>query len=125
MALTATANAQVQQDIQTILGIKGCAFFKQSFNRPNLHYEVRPKTKALPTDIFSYIQVQPPGSTGIIYANSRDNCEKLAEKLREQHGLKAYHYHAGMNKNDRIATQLEWQENKFDIIVATVSLIDR
>lgn len=121
MALTATANGQVQQDVKNILGLQNCVSLKQSFNRPNLHYEIRPKKKSMVAEMAAYITLQPPGATGIIYANSRDGCEQLASKLREIHNLKAYHYHAGMPKNDRIATQLEWQENKFDIIVATVS----
>lgn len=122
MALTATANGQVQKDVRNILNLKeDCAFLKQSFNRPNLFYEVRPKKKSILEDMYSYIQVQPAGSTGIIYANSRDMCEKLASELRQVHGVRAHHYHAGMSKVDRISTQMEWQSNKFDVIVATTA----
>jgi bloom syndrome protein len=122
MALTATANGQVQKDVRTILGLEKCAFLKQSFNRPNLYYEVRPKSKkTIVADMASYIRVQPAGSTGIVYANSRDLCEETAEHLRQQHDIRAHHYHAGMSKKDRITTQMEWQEGKFDVIVATTA----
>jgi bloom syndrome protein len=122
MALTATANNQVQQDVRNILHLEGCAFFKQSFNRPNLYYEVRNKTaKSIVADMYNYIQLQPAGSTGIVYANSRDQCEKLAADLRNAHGLRAHHYHAGMSKQDRIQTQTDWQQDKFDVIVATTA----
>ena len=122
MALTATANNQVQEDVRNILNLRGCAFFKQSFNRPNLYYEVRPKIgKSMDAEMYSYIQMQPAGSTGIIYANSRDNCETLAADLRTKHGVRAHHYHAGLPKEDRIRVQTDWQANKFEVIVATTA----
>lgn len=120
MALTATANNQVQQDVRNILHLQKCEFFKQSFNRPNLYYEVTEKKKNVIADMYNYIQLQPAGSTGIVYANSRDKCENLAGKLREL-GVRAHHYHAGLSKQDRIQTQTEWQQNKFDVIVATTA----
>ena len=122
MALTATANNQVQQDVRNILHLQQCAFFKQSFNRPNLYYEVRDKrAKNIVADMYNYIQLQPNGSTGIVYANSRDQCEKLAADLRNNHGVRAHHYHAGLSKQDRIQTQTDWQHNRFDVIVATTA----
>lgn len=121
MALTATAPNKVQEDIIRVLGIEGCTVLKQSFNRTNLHYEVRPKLKKVMNDIAAFIGTQTPGASGIIYCSSREKCETLAKELREQHGIPAWHYHAGMTKGDRRKVQEGWQDHKFDVIVATVS----
>lgn len=120
MALTATAPEKVQADIKKVLGIQGCVQVQQSFNRPNLHYEVRPKLKKVMTDIANFIEVQPPGVSGIIYCSSREKCEVLAKTLRDNHGIQAWHYHAGMSKGDRRKVQEGWQDHKFAVIVATV-----
>lgn len=123
MALTATAQNKVQEDIIRSLRIEGCVCLRQSFNRPNLHYEVRPKTSAVIQEIVAFVRTQEARASGIVYCNSRDNCENLAKKLREEHGLRAYHYHAGMTKENRRKMQEGWQDHKFEIMVATVSLI--
>jgi bloom syndrome protein len=123
MALTATANTKVRKDILENLKMTNAVTLEQSFNRPNLYYEVRPKRggKNLILDIFGFIAAKPKGSSGIIYCSSQAKCEEVAQKLRDDHQLRAYHYHAGMNRNDRVMVQTEWQEHKFEIIVATVS----
>ena len=72
MALTATAQNKVQDDIIRTLGIQGCDVLKQSFNRPNLHYEIRPKKKNFQQDIVAFIMSQGPDASGIIYCSSRD-----------------------------------------------------
>lgn len=123
MALTATANGKVQDDIKRSLGISGCRQIAQSFNRPNLKYTIRPKkAKTVLDDINSFIRSQPTNSSGIIYCSSRDGCEKLAAQLRDSYGLSAYYYHAGMTKADRVMNQIEWQKGKFNIMVATVNI---
>lgn len=121
MALTATAQDKVQDDIIRQLRIQGCAVLKQSFNRPNLHYEMRPKTKSVLGDMVAFINTQPKKSSGIIYCSSRDKCEDIAKALRDKYNLGAFHYHAGMTKGDRRKIQEGWQEHEFEIIVATVS----
>ncbi|ORY29016.1 hypothetical protein BCR39DRAFT_533606 [Naematelia encephala] len=121
MALTATAQNKVQDDIIRSLSIQGCEKLSQSFNRPNLHYEIRPKRKDCLGDIVAFISTQPKDASGIIYCSSRDKCEILAKDLRDKHGLEAYHYHAGMSKGDRRKVQEGWQEHKFEIIVATIA----
>lgn len=122
MALTATANGKVQDDVKRSLGIYGCRQIAQSFNRSNLKYSIRPKKpKTILEDINSFIRSQPTDSSGIIYCSSRDGCEKLAGQLRDTYGLAAYYYHAGMSKADRVINQMEWQKGKFNIMVATVS----
>lgn len=126
MALTATAQNKVQDDIIRSLGIQGCSVLRQSFNRPNLHYEVRVKRKNLVSDMVAFINAQKIDGkdvSGIIYCSSRDKCENLAKELRDMHGKEAHHYHAGMSKGDRRKVQEGWQEHKFEIIVATVSQV--
>lgn len=121
MALTATAQNKVADDIMRSLGIVGCTVLKQSFNRPNLHYEVRPKTKGVIKDMVNFIATQGERASGIIYCSSRDKCENLAKELNEKYDLRARHYHAGMSKGDRRKNQEGWQEHEYEIIVATVS----
>lgn len=123
MALTATAQDKVQDDIIRSLGIEGCEKLKQSFNRPNLNYEVRPKKKELLKEIVGFIGTQEQNASGIIYCSSRDKCEEVAKQLREKYGIRARHYHAGMEKGDRRKAQEDWQEHVFEIIVATVSYL--
>ena len=122
MALTATAQNKVEDDIIRSLGIQGCSVLRQSFNRPNLHYEVRPKSTNFLKDMVGFINAQGKGASGIIYCSSREKCENLAKILTDKYGLAAYHYHAGMSKGDRRNVQEGWQEHKFEIIVATVKL---
>ncbi len=120
MALTATANIKARMDVRKNLGIQHSEVFQQSFNRPNLSYEVRPKkAKSTVQNIIGFILNQPHNASGIVYCSSRDGCEKLAKQLRDEK-IEAYHYHAGMTKGDRVKVQMEWQAHKFPIIVATV-----
>ena len=81
IALTATATTKVQEDILKNLGIPQANVFKSSFNRPNLYYEVRPKTKNINSDIIRFVK-QRPGQSGIIYCLSRKSVEELAQTLQ-------------------------------------------
>ncbi|OZJ04060.1 hypothetical protein BZG36_04653 [Bifiguratus adelaidae] len=122
MALTATATDRVKADVLHNLHIEGCAVIQQSFNRSNLRYEVFPKSaKTICADINAFISTQGAGQSGIIYCNSRRQCEETAEKLRRTYQLKAQHYHAAMDKDDRQRVQQAWQKGKIQIIVATVA----
>lgn len=121
MALTATANLQVRDDIVRSLRIGDCVTITSSFNRTNLHYEIRPKSKKVTDDIAAFIRGGFGGDCGIIYASSRDGCEKVAKDLRDKHRINAAHYHAGMTKDDRAWTQSAWQSGEIKVIVATVS----
>lgn len=120
MALTATANEQVMKDVIDRLGIKNCVLLTQSFNRPNLHYDVRSKGRAVLADISQFIQTHYKDQTGIIYCLSRNKCEEVAKELRERYSLKARHYHAHMSPEDKNRAQTAWQDGECDIIVATV-----
>jgi superfamily II DNA helicase RecQ len=95
LALTATANGRVKQDVIQNLGIQGCAVLTQSFNRSNLRYEVRPKTKNVLSDISHFIASEHAGECGIIYCLSKRQCEETAKKLQDDYNIAARHYHAG------------------------------
>jgi ATP-dependent DNA helicase RecQ len=118
VALTATATAKVQHDIQKNLGILEAKVFKASFNRENLYYEVRPKVKT-ETQIIKFIK-QNEGKSGIIYCLSRKKVEELAETL-QVNGVKALAYHAGMDAATRSGNQDKFLMEDVDVIVATIA----
>ncbi|WP_233379136.1 DNA helicase RecQ [Maribellus sp. CM-23] len=118
VALTATATAKVQHDIQKNLGILDAQVFKASFNRENLYYEVRPKVKTV-NQIIRFIK-QNEGKSGIIYCLSRKKVEELAENL-QVNGIKALAYHAGMDANTRSTNQDKFLMEEVDVIVATIA----
>ena len=119
IALTATATTKVRDDIKKNLGIQDAPDFKSSFNRPNLYYEVRPKTKDVDKDIIKYIKSNP-GKSGIIYCLSRKKVEELAEILQANE-IPAKPYHAGMDSAVRSQTQDDFIMEKIDVIVATIA----
>lgn len=119
IALTATATPKVQHDIQKNLGMLDARVFKSSFNRPNLYYEVRPKTSNVDKDVIKYIKSQE-GKSGIIYCLSRKKVEELAEIL-VVNNIKALPYHAGMDSATRSANQDAFLLEKIDVIVATIA----
>ncbi len=119
IALTATATPKVQHDIQKSLGMTDVTVFKSSFNRPNLYYEVRPKTKDVDKDIIRYIKARP-GKSGIIYCLSRKKVEELAETLCVN-DIKALPYHAGMESTKRTENQDAFLLENVDVIVATIA----
>lgn len=119
IALTATATQKVQHDIQKKLGMLDATVFKLSFNRQNLYYEVRSKTKNVDRDIIRFIKSRP-GKSGIVYCLSRKRVEELAETLRVN-DIKVLPYHAGMDSNTRSANQDAFLHEKVDVIVATIA----
>ena len=119
IALTATATPKVQHDIQKNLGMNDAKVFKSSFNRPNLYYEVRPKTANIDKDIIKFIKNNPEKS-GIIYCLSRKKVEELAEIL-QANGINARPYHAGMDSATRSQNQDDFLMEKIDVIVATIA----
>jgi ATP-dependent DNA helicase RecQ len=119
IALTATATDKVRSDIKKNLGIIDAKEFKSSFNRPNLYYEVRPKTKDVDKDIIKFIK-QHPGKSGIIYCLSRKKVEELAAILRAN-DIKAAAYHAGLDSTTRTQTQDDFLMENIDVIVATIA----
>ncbi|KAL5000379.1 hypothetical protein BDV10DRAFT_162613 [Aspergillus recurvatus] len=123
MALTATATENVKVDVIHNLRMQGCEVFTQSFNRPNLTYEVRRKGKhaELLDNIADTIKSLYRNKCGIVYCLSRNTCEKVAEALRENYRVKAEHYHAGLDAETRAQTQQRWQSGDVHVIVATIA----
>ncbi|UNI14913.1 DNA helicase [Purpureocillium takamizusanense] len=122
MALTATATQNVIVDIKHNLGMVNCQIFSQSFNRPNLYYEVRPKgTNASATEkIATLINSKYPGVTGIVYTISRKQAENVASALCD-HGIAARHYHAAIEPSEKVAVQTAWQKGSVKVVVATIA----
>lgn len=119
IALTATATPKVQKDIQKNLGMQDAAVYISSFNRQNLYYEVRPKTKNVDRDIIKFIR-ENSGKSGIIYCLSRKKVEEFAEVLCAN-GISALPYHAGMDSNTRSTNQDKFLMEEVDVIVATIA----
>lgn len=119
IALTATATPKVQHDIQKTLGMTDALVFKSSFNRPNLYYEIRPKTNDVDKDIIKYIRSRK-GKSGIVYCLSRKKVEEFAEILRANQ-INALAYHAGMDAATRSENQDAFLHEKVDVIVATIA----
>ena len=119
IALTATATDKVRTDIKKSLGILDAVEVKSSFNRPNLYYEVRQKTKDVDKDIIKFIR-QHPGKSGIIYCLSRKKVEELASILKAN-DIKSAPYHAGLDSATRSQTQDDFLMERIDVIVATIA----
>lgn len=119
IGLTATATPKVQEDILKNLAIPNAKTFKASFNRPNLYYEVRPKTKQVDADIIRFIK-QNSGKSGIVYCLSRKRVEELAQTL-QVNGIKAVPYHAGLDAKTRSKHQDMFLMEDIDVVVATIA----
>jgi ATP-dependent DNA helicase RecQ len=119
IALTATATEKVQQDIQKNLDMMDAKLFKDSFNRPNLYYEVRAKNTDVIKDIIRYIK-KHPGKSGIIYCLSRKKVEEIAQTL-QVNGVRALPYHAGLEAPVRAKTQDNFLMEDIEVIVATIA----
>ena len=119
IGLTATATPKVQEDILKNLGMGNAQTFKASFNRPNLFYEIRPKTKNVDADIIRFVK-QNSGKSGIVYCLSRKRVEELAQTL-EVNGVKAVPYHAGLDAKTRAKHQDMFLMEDADVVVATIA----
>ncbi|KQO20408.1 ATP-dependent DNA helicase RecQ [Flavobacterium sp. Leaf82] len=119
IGLTATATPKVQEDILKNLDMSDANTFKASFNRPNLYYEVRTKTKNIESDIIRFIK-QHKGKSGIIYCLSRKKVESIAEVL-QVNGISAVPYHAGLDAKTRAKHQDMFLMEDVDVVVATIA----
>nr|WP_315034341.1 DNA helicase RecQ [uncultured Chryseobacterium sp.] len=118
IALTATATPKVQDDIQKTLGMTNALVFKESFNRPNLYYEVCPKIN-VDKEIVKFIN-QHKGKSGIVYCLSRRKVEEFAQLL-QVNGINALPYHAGLDQKVRVTNQDKFLMEEVDVIVATIA----
>ncbi len=122
MALTATATIEVREDIKIQLRMtRNCVMFKQSFNRTNLIYEVRKKTKSVTEDIAKEIKTIHTRDAGIIYCFSQKDCVLIAQDLVQKHGLRALPYHAGLPDETRRKNQVCWSNGDAQIICSTLA----
>ncbi|POS85601.1 hypothetical protein EPUL_002140 [Erysiphe pulchra] len=125
MALTATATQSVKVDVIHNLGMGDPPVFSQSFNRPNLYYEVRSKrgkkTPELLQEIAQLITCKYRGQTGIIYTLSRKGCEEMTKKLVKDFKIRVSYYHAGMKPDERSKVQRDWQTGRIQVVVATIA----
>ena len=119
IGLTATATPKVQEDILKSLDIQDATTFKASFNRPNLYYEIRPKTKNVDADIIRFVK-KNEGKSGIVYCLSRKRVEELAQVL-QVNGVKAVPYHAGLDPKTRVKHQDMFLMEDCDVVVATIA----
>jgi superfamily II DNA helicase RecQ len=108
------------QDIVSVLGLTDYVFLTQSFNRPNLRYEVVQKKRDIEKRIVQIIKEKYPNETGIIYCKARAKTEEVAKGLREE-GLLARHFHAGLDDGDKKNVHQLWQVESCKIIVATIA----
>src|SRR5688572_3089025 len=118
IALTATATPKVQMDILKNLGMQDATVYKDSFNRANLYYEIRPK-KNVNKEIIKYVKGNT-GKSGIVYCQSRKKVEEIAEQL-QVNGISAVPYHAGMDAKTRAKHQDMFLLEEVDVIVATIA----
>jgi ATP-dependent DNA helicase RecQ len=119
IGLTATATPKVQEDILKNLDMPNANTFKASFNRPNLYYEVRTKTKNIESDIIRFIK-QHKGKSGIIYCLSRKKVEAIAQVL-QVNGISAVPYHAGLDAKTRARHQDMFLMEDVEVVVATIA----
>jgi ATP-dependent DNA helicase RecQ len=118
LALTATATQQVREDIIQQLGLRDTSIHTASFNRPNLYYEVQPKTSKSYQQLYQYIKGQK--GSGIVYCISRKTVDKVAEQLQKD-GIDALPYHAGMDDRERSENQTRFIRDDVQIMVATIA----
>jgi bloom syndrome protein len=127
MALTATANEKVVNDAIRVLGMRDPFRYKESFNRPNLQYEVRKKDGKALQQIAEYV-AKRPNDSGVIYCLSRKDCEKVAEKLqkevRSKQGgsrIRVSFYHADLDAQEREKRHREWSNGQISVLAATIA----
>ncbi|CAG8459037.1 2440_t:CDS:2 [Paraglomus brasilianum] len=122
MALTATANGEVREDVISTLHLKDPVTLVRSFNRPNLFYEVREKkSKTVSSDIIDFIREEGVGKAGIIYCRTTEHCEKLYKELSVQYGISAAFYHGKLRQQERQSIQKRWQVGELHVICATIA----
>ncbi|CAG8641330.1 2632_t:CDS:2, partial [Paraglomus brasilianum] len=122
MALTATANREVREDLVNTLLLKNPVTLARSFDRPNLLYEIREKkSKTISRDIVGFIRDEGVGKAGIIYCRTIEQCEELHEELSVQYGINSAFYHGKLSQQERQSIQKRWQSGEFDVICATIA----
>lgn len=119
VAVTATADPETVEDILTSLDIADAQVFKSSFDRPNISYSIKPKSKKSKAQIIDFLNARK-GESGIVYCIGRNTVEKTAQWLKDE-GFTTLAYHAGMSDADRYDNQQAFMDGRVDILVATVA----
>jgi ATP-dependent DNA helicase RecQ len=117
LAFTATATARVRVDIEAQLALRNPARHLSSFNRPNLFYRVRPKSKGTYTELLAQARA---GGAGIVYCLSRRRVEELATQLQGD-GVAALPYHAGLDAAVRRDNQEAFIRDNAQVMIATIA----
>lgn len=120
LALTATATPKVRNHIVRCLGLRDCVCFSQSFNRHNLRYHVKPKTKGCAAEMARIIRSKFWRNSGIVYCLSRNECERVAEGLRKEK-ISSTFYHGALDSEERARRQRDWSNDRIHVMVATVA----
>lgn len=126
MALTATANKKVVSDAIRALGMRNEYSYRSSFNRPNLHYEVRRKDNKTVDTIADYI-AERRNDSGVIYCLSRKDCETLSDKLNNKLREKGFrdvrvsYYHAELDQRERHQRHHAWSLGHISVLCATIA----
>ena len=121
IALTGTATEQVKKDVTSVLKMRNPQFFTASFNRPNLFYEVKPKTKSILQDIGAYISSKQRNECGLVYCTTKKECTKVAKCLDEEFQIQCGCYHAGLSEKLRKNNQDQWMSGELQVLVATIA----
>ena len=124
LALTAVATEEVRKEIKSSLRLPGeTVFFLSSFNRPNLHYEVKHSKwwKDIIKDITNLLKNKFCNQSGIIYWPTKKEWELLADDLTQNYGILWATYHASMKDDERRTVQFKWMDNEIKVIIATIA----
>lgn len=120
IALTATATAQVQDDIVVQLGLKDERRFIHGFRRTNIAIEVLERKPSERTDSVVELLEREGATPAIVYAPTRKDADEMAKALKAR-GRKSRAYHAGLDSEVRDSVQSAFLEGKLDTIVATIA----
>jgi RecQ family ATP-dependent DNA helicase len=122
MACTATATKAVAAEIASRFGLREPLQVRAGFDRPNLSFDVvrleGKGSKARRLALLEAGLADPANRPAIVYCGTRRDTDELAEALRES-GLRALAYHAGMEAENRSATQNRFMAGEAEVIVAT------
>ena len=123
LALTATAPKKVRDDVIHQLSMKNTLYFQLSYNRPNLYLEIRNKKNYYNPieDMAKIIKKYYNNKTGLIYCNSKSDCENICRILSTNHKINCDYYHAGLSDKKRSEIQENWMNDEIKIVIATVA----
>jgi ATP-dependent DNA helicase RecQ len=119
IALTATADELTRKEIIDRLGLAGAPSFVESFDRPNIRYEIVDKQNPS-AQLKAFITERHPGDAGIVYCLSRAKVEDTAAALNRA-GILALPYHAGLDAETRGRNQDRFINEDGVVIVATIA----